>query len=225
MTEETDFQEWNKSKWETKNQAMYATFEANRWPWYNDSLDPDIGVFINHTTKGPIEILDLGTCSGSQAIELSRLGHRVVGTDISVTALHQAELAAAREKGPKPLFMLDDITESKLPPKMFDLVLDRGCYHSIVSFQHDEYVAGVKRVLKPNGILLLKTMSSDEQRFIAYDDIGGRQVQMPHHFTQQELQDLLSPHFEVLMIRDSFFYSNVVDPPARARMTIVCNSK
>ena len=216
-------QQWNKQKWESKNRAMYERFEENRWPWFNESLDPDIEEFINSAGLENLDILDLGTCSGSQGIELAKRGHRVVGTDISETALAQAEVAVARENGVTMELLIDDITESSLAEDQFDLVLDRGCYHSICAFQHYEYVAGIKRVLRPGGMLLLKTMSSDEKRFVAYDKIGDKAVQMPFHFTREKLEEVLSPHFEVQEIRDSFFYSNVVDPPARARFTILRN--
>ena len=46
---------------------------------------------------------------------------------------------------------------------------------------------------------------------------------MPYHFTREQLEKLLSPHFEVQEIRDSFFYSKIVDPPARARFAILQN--
>lgn len=218
-------QQWNKAKWESKNRAMYERFEENRWPWFNDSLDPDIEDFIVTAGLDALDILDLGTCSGSQGIELAKRGHRVVGTDISETALAQAEIAAGREDGLAIEFLIDDITDSALAENRFDLVLDRGCYHSICVFQHYEYVTGIQRVLRPGGILLLKTMSSDEQRFIAYDKIGNRSVQMPYHFTREKLEELLSPHFEVQAIRDSFFYSKIVDPPAQARFSILRNSE
>ena len=149
----------------------------------------------------------------------------MVGTDISATALDQARLAAGRETGLALRFRLDDITSSGLAEDQFDLVLDRGCYHSIWSFHHKEYVAGVQRVLKPGGVLLLKTMSSDETRFIAYDTIGGKQVQMPCHFPKEDLRGLLAPHFDILKMSDSFFYSAVVDPPARARLVVLRNRK
>jgi SAM-dependent methyltransferase len=225
MTLKRELQLWNQEKWEGKNHEMYAQFKANRWPWYSDSLDPDIAEFMATVVRDKIDILDLGTCSGSQAIELARLGHRVVGSDISETALEQARLAAAREPGLPVRFRLDDITSSGLSEDQFDLVLDRGCYHSIWSFHHAEYVAGVQRVLKPGGVLLLKTMSSDETRFIAYDTIGGKQVQMPCHFPKEDLRGLLAPHFDILKMSDSFFYSAVIDPPARARLVVLRNRK
>jgi SAM-dependent methyltransferase len=217
--------QWNKGKWESKNRAMYEEFHENRWPWYNDQLDPDIEEYLVAHGIGPLDVLDLGTCSGSQAIELAKRGHRVVGTDISGTALVQAKAAASREDGIEVQFLLDDITASALRENQFDLILDRGCYHSVCCFQHLDYVAGVKRVLKPRGILLLKTMSSEEKRFVTFDTFENKSIQMPLHFTREVLEESLSPHFDVQEIRDSYFFSAVVDPPARARFAILRNTK
>jgi len=225
MVTKQQLQQWNKHKWEIKNHAMYEKHAQNKWPWFCAKLDPDIDDFLVRCALNALDVLDLGTCSGSQGIELARRGHRVVGTDISETALAQAIQAAGQEPGLPIRFLIDDITESQLAPAQFDLVLDRGCYHSICSFQHDEYIAGVKRVLKRDGVVLLKTMSSDEQRFVSYDEIGGRKVQMPYHFRREELLGRLAPHFTILQLRDSFFYSEVVDPPAKARFAILRNDR
>jgi SAM-dependent methyltransferase len=225
MTAKRELQEWNKRKWEHKNHAMYEKYAQNKWPWFIDKLDPDIDEYLRADGLRGLDILDLGTCSGSQGIELAKLGHRVVGTDVSATALERARLAAAREPGLAIRFVNDDIAESRLNDNQFDLVLDRGCYCSICSFNHEEYVASVRRVLKPRGVLLLKTMSSEDQRFIAYDKVGGREVQMPFHFTEKQLQTLLSPHFVIEQMRDSYFYSSVLDEPAQARFVILRNNK
>jgi SAM-dependent methyltransferase len=225
MVTKRDIQDWNKRKWEHKNHAMYETYARNKWPWFNEKLDPDIDEYLRVTGSGSLDILDLGTCSGSQGIELARRGHRVVGTDISETALARAKLAAASEPGLAISFLIDDIAESRLNDNQFDLVLDRGCYCSICSFNHEEYVASARRVLRPGGVFLLKTMSSEDQRFMAYDKVGGREVQMPFHFTVEQLQKLMSPHFAIEEMRDSYFYSSVLDEPARARFLIMRNIK
>ena len=230
MITKRDLQEWNKKKWEHKNHAMYEMYAQNKWPWFNDKLDPDIDEYLLVNGRKALDILDLGTCSGSQGIELARRGHRVVGTDISETALEQAKLAAGKAAADSAAglvirFLLDDIAASCLGDDQFDLVVDRGCYDSICSFNHEEYVANVRRVLRPGGGLLLKTMSSEEQRFIAYDEVGGRRVQMPFHFTAEQLRKLLSPHFVIEQLRDSYFYTSMLDEPARARLVILRNSK
>jgi SAM-dependent methyltransferase len=225
MVTKRDIQDWNKRKWEHKNHTMYETYARNKWPWFNEKLDPDIEEYLRVTGSGSLDILDLGTCSGSQGIELARRGHRVVGTDISETALARAKLAAASEPELAISFMIDDIAECRLNDNQFDLVLDRGCYCSICSFNHEEYVASVRCVLRPGGVFLLKTMSSEDQRFMAYDKVGGREVQMPFHFTAEQLQKLMSPYFAIEQMRDSYFYSSVLDEPARARFVIMRNNK
>ena len=67
-------------------------------------------------------------------------------------------------------------------------------------------------------------MSSDEKRFVAYVKIGNKAVQMPFHFTREKLEDVLSPHFDIQEIRDSFFYSKAVNLPALARFSILRNA-
>ena len=225
MITKRQLEEWNKRKWELKQHAMYETYAQNKWPWFVDKLDPDIDKYLLALGSNRLEILDLGTCSGSQAIELAKRGHRVVGTEISETALDKAKLAAAGQPGLALSFQFDDIANSRLGDSQFDVVLDRGCYHCICSFNHEEYVASVQRVLRPGGVLLLKVMSSEEKRYMSYDKVGGREVQMPFHFTEKQLQTLMSPHFDIEQIRDSYFYSSTRDEPARARLVIMRNRK
>lgn len=225
MITKRQLQDWNKQKWERKNHAMYEQNGQNKWPWFSDKLDPDIDEQLLAMGSSGLDILDLGTCSGSQAIQLARRGHRVVGTEISETALEQAKLAAAGQSGLEISFLIDDIAESRLGDGRFDVVLDRGCYHCICSFNHEEYVANIRRVLRPGGVFLLKVMSSEEQRYMSYDKVGGREVQMPFHFTEKQLQTLFSPHFDIEQMRDSFFYTVTRDEPARARFLIMRNGK
>ncbi len=222
MITKRQLQDWNRQAWEQKNQAMYATHGENRWPWFSATLDPDIESYVS---RGPAvqHILDLGTCSGSQAIELARLGHRVVGTDISATALEQARRAAAAVDSLDIRFLDDDIVESRLDDDQFDVVVDRGCYQSICSFNHEEYVANVRRVLKPHGALLLKVMSSEEARFSTHEVIDGKKVQLPFHFTAAQLQSLFAPHFDIDVLRKSYFYSSILDAPAQAHFMVLRN--
>lgn len=225
MTTKRQLEEWNKRKWERKQHAMYEAHSQNKWPWFNDKLDQDVDEYLLANGLTGLDVLDLGTCGGSQAIELARRGHRVVGTEISETALARAKLAAAGNSGIAISFLIDDIANSRLNDSQFDVVLDRGCYHCICSFNHEEYVANVRRVLRPGGVLLLKVMSSEEARYMSYDKVGGREVQMPFHFTEKQLQTLFSPHFVIEQMRDSYFYSITLDEPARARFVIMRNSK
>ena len=46
MITKRDIQDWNKRKWEHKNHAMYEKYAQNKWPWFNDKLDPDIEEYL-----------------------------------------------------------------------------------------------------------------------------------------------------------------------------------
>ena len=219
------FKIWNLKKWEAKNKVMYEVNTENKWPWFHDALDPDVEAYVKGLGPDILDVLDLGTCSGSQAIEIAKLGHRVVGTDVAQSALLEAIKALEPYPELTLRLVLDDITQSKLESNSFDLIFDRGCYHSICCFQHREFILNIKRILRPNGILLLKVMSSDEDRYVTYEKVGDSQVQMPFHFTEQEIHEVMSPHFTVSSVSDSFFYSSVIDPPARARFAILRNDK
>ena len=62
----------------------------------------------------------------------------------------------------------------------------------------------------------VKVMSSEESRFSTHEVIDGRKVQLPFHFNPEQLQKLFSPHFAIEQLRGSYFYSSVLDAPARA---------
>lgn len=213
--------EWNQKKWEEKNRMMYSSVEQNIWPWYSNEADPDVLQYLQVNLPIGARILDLGTCSGGQAIALAELGYQVVGTDISETALQKAELAAKSSGLDSVQFLFDDITCSRLPDAEFDVILDRGCFHSICCFAGVEYVQQVLRLLKPEGVLLLKTMSDQEHRFVEYNQIGSQKIPMPYHFSPQQLRRALEGYFKILAIHESYFYSQVTTPPARAYLSIM----
>jgi ubiquinone/menaquinone biosynthesis C-methylase UbiE len=214
--------QWNQRKWEEKNRMMYTEGDgSNQWPWFSETLDPDILDYLQKNITPPAHVLDLGTCSGSQAIALARLGYEVVGSDISDTALNRANNALQAEPGLSVKFLHDDITQTSLPEKTFDVILDRGCFHSICCFAGVEYAKNIQRILKPGGVVLLKTMSAKEDRFIEYNQIGNQKIPMPYHFEESQLRQSLGDFFEIESISDSYFYSSVVTPPARAYLTVL----
>lgn len=218
-----DFIKWNEEKWEEKNKKMYTgKNEDNTWPWFSKTLDPDVINFINAHNIDSAKILDLGTCSGAQAIALANMNFEVVGTDISHTALNKA-IALAEEQSIKikPNFLIDDILETKLAGNQFDLILDRGCFHSICCISTKKYIANLKKILKPGGKIILKTMSLKENRFSTFDSFAGRKVPMPYRFDEEIIRNVFNDHFIIDSIEDSFFYSSVITPPAQAMLTIL----
>ena len=170
-------------------------------------------------------MLDLGTCSGSQAFGLARRGYNVVGSDVSNTALAQANAFLARPENAalKLGFVHDDIIDTRFQDNQFDLILDRSCYHSICYFSHRAHVIQVRRILRPGGIVLLKAMSVEEGRFNDCENIDGVSVPMPYKFSTEKLREVFAEEFEILDLRNSFFYSTVTKPPAKAVLIVLRN--
>lgn len=193
---------------------MYFASGVNRWPWYAKSLDPDVTRLLQDYGVGGGRLLDLGTCSGSQAIALAKLGFEVTGTDVSPTALIKARENLHAEEGDLDVkFMLDDILETRLDSGQFDVILDRGCFHSIYAFGKERYIENVLKILGPQGMIFLKTMSADERRL--------RDRGMPQHFDRELLRNVFEDFFTIHEIRDSFFCSSNVKHPYRALLTIL----
>lgn len=209
--------QWNQTKWEEKNRQMYQSDQGkNLWPWFNETLDEDFLDFLRGKDLHGAKILDLGTCSGTQAIELAKLGYVVVGSDISNTALEKAKANAQLHLDLPLAFLWDDITRSNFEANQFDLVFDRGCFHSICCFAGVEYAQNVSRIIKPGGWLVIKAMSAKETRFVDYNKIGNQTIPMPYHFKEEQLRDVLKDYFSVESVQDSYFFSCVVEPPAKA---------
>jgi methylase of polypeptide subunit release factors len=180
-----DFILENQQKWEEKNRSIYSEYKKNIFVWYTRILDSDHKIVLGkYRSNAPSKICDVGTCSGDQAIAMATLGHSVTGIDVSETALEQARKNAQKNalryknKNIDITFLKDDILESKLESKQFDLIIDRGCFHSFYNLAPVElYIDTIKRLLKPNGIFMVKVMSNDEERYRNFFDvINGKNI-------------------------------------------------
>lgn len=223
MSSLQDFIKWNEDKWEGKNKEMYTGSNSdNIWPWFSKELDLDVINFIENNNITSAKILDLGTCSGAQAIALAKMGFDVVGTDISNTALNKAiGLAKELPLKTKLNFLIDDILETNMAENQFDLILDRGCFHSICCISTKKYIHNLLKLLKNNGQVILKTMSLKEPRFAGFDTFAGQQIPMPYRFDEEIIHSVFSDHFTIEKVEDSYFFSSVVNPPAKAILTIL----
>ncbi len=155
-------------------------------PWYNKDLDKDLKEYLHkiNITKG--RLLDLGTGPATQAIELSKLGFQVTATDISENAITRAKRMSNSIE-----FIVDDILESKLKEDSFDYIFDRGCFHVLEPSSRQRYVSQVSRLLRDEGLLLLKTFSAKEP------SRGGGG---PYRFSIDEIDSIFSDRF----VRESF---------------------
>jgi len=175
--------DWNK---------LYSEVNVKDMPWYLSELDPDLKDALNeyHIESGTF--FDLGTGPGTQAIELSKRGFRVTGSDLSENAILKVQMLDDQVK-----FIQDDILHSKIDSQ-FDYILDRGCFHIIDETQRLVYVSQVVKLINKEGLFFLKCFSDKNP------DTGFG----PHHISETQINEIFSGQFTIVKIKDSLYHSN-----------------
>jgi S-adenosylmethionine-dependent methyltransferase len=108
---------------------------------------------------GPLRVLDAGCGQGTQAIALARLGHVVVGIDLSDSLLGAARRAAADERGEvqeRLTFEVGDVLDlAERHLGNYDLV----CCHGVAMYlpSLDETVRALAAATRPGGLMSLLT--------------------------------------------------------------------
>ncbi len=106
-------------------------------------------------------ILDLGSGTGRNANYLATLGNRVVGFEVSATALKLAR-ARAQTLGVVVDYRQVDIGSTyPLADQSVDLVVDVMSSNSLNEQERAIYLAEVYRVLKPNGYFFVRALCKD----------------------------------------------------------------
>jgi SAM-dependent methyltransferase len=91
-------------------------------PWYNEKLDYDLEEEeVDRRKINGGKFLDLGTGPATQAILLAKRGFKVVGSDLSGSAINRAGNVYANEKNVN--FIVDDILNSNLKENEFEIEL------------------------------------------------------------------------------------------------------
>ncbi|TAL68574.1 MAG: class I SAM-dependent methyltransferase [Bacteroidetes bacterium] len=162
-------------------EEVYLNNNVEELPWYRKKLDHDVKIELKRRKIKSGTVLDLGTGPGTQALELNMIGFDVTATDISESAINNAKKLSDNID-----FILDDILTTKLRKK-FDLILDRGCFHTIETEERKIYLKNIKMILNKNGLLFLKCFSDREP------DSGTG----PNRISELILKDLFSGEFDI----------------------------
>lgn len=176
----------------------YKQNNVESMPWYEKNLDLDMLEEIQFLEKG--EFLDLGTGPGTQAVEISKKGFKVTGSDISMSAIEKAKSSTNNVN-----FVIDNILSSKFENESFDYILDRGCFHVLSVDERITYLNQIKRILKKNGMVFLKCMSKNEKNIP--DDKG------PHKFYKEEITNYFESDFYIEKSKDTVYYGTLKPLP------------
>jgi SAM-dependent methyltransferase len=119
--------------------------------WDTGITPPELESFV--ASHPPGRALDLGCGTGTNAVYLARHGWQAVGVDFAGRAIAKAR-RRARDAGLSCTFVVGDVTRLEVAGP-FDLALDIGCLHSIAAAGRAGYAAGLARVMRHGGTLLL----------------------------------------------------------------------
>jgi len=190
---------------------FYRDNKVEEMPWFERNLDEDIRKAIesNNFTDG--KFLDLGTGPGTQAMQLTKLGFDVVGSDLSDHAIKRAQ-----NLYPKTYYVVDDILDSKFKDNEFDFILDRGVFHVFEQDKIPAYLDQITRILKKNGFLFLKCMSVEE--------VGMEDGKGPYLYSKEQLRDIFGKNFKINSIIDSVYFGTV-NPLPKSLFAVMVNKK
>jgi ubiquinone/menaquinone biosynthesis C-methylase UbiE len=190
---------------------FYRDNEVEEMPWFERNLDEDIRKAIEFHNLTDGKFLDLGTGPGTQAMQLTKLGFDVVGSDLSDHAIKRA-----KNLYPKTYYVVDDILNSKFKENEFDFIFDRGVFHVFEQDKIPAYINQITRILKKNGFLFLKCMSIEEK--------GMEDGEGPYLYSKKQIRDIFGKNFEIKSIIDSVYFGTL-NPLPKSLFAVMVNKK
>lgn len=185
-----------KKSWEER----YLTGDL---PW--DSNKPDFNL-TKLVATGEIKLgkaFEIGCGTGTNSVWLTKNGFTAEGIDISEKAVQLATERAAKERV-NCSFIHMDFLEGEIEGAPFDLIYDRGCFHSIdLDPSKKTFVQKIAASLKPGGKWLSIMGSADD----APREVG------PPRLTVKEIGTFVEPCFEILSLTASHFEDDAKDSP------------
>ena len=186
-------------------EEYYKETGTEELPWYSKKADPEVLDALKNFGKPPsgVKVLDLGTGPGTMAIEFARMGYDVTACDISVTAIATAKKRAEENSVARNIdFRVCDIREPV--DGAFDIINDRGCFHVMRGDDKQRYVDNISALMRPGGVLLLKTFSIKEP---------GEEG--PCRYSVEDIREIFSDGFDLIFSCDTIFQSTMeTDPKA-----------
>lgn len=117
-------------------------------------------IIARHLSKNPMQIIDVGAGVGAYSFWLSRMGHRVPAVEPS-----EHQCALIRQQDDQEHAKLSKVSKGnavrlEFPDGSFDLGLCMGpLYHLRSSAERQQALWELRRVLKPNGLLITAYIS------------------------------------------------------------------
>lgn len=154
----------------------------------------DIG-FIKHkdfilhllNVKNGEKILDVGCAAGSMMVYCGLLGAEVYGIDISMESIKEAN-KYLNKYTLKGRAIVGDARKMDFPENYFDKAISSDFFEHMATEDNIEVLKEMKRVLKPNGTIIIKTPNLTYLRFSKFFKMIKRAMQLKNPF------NIIIPH-------------------------------
>lgn len=176
-----------------------------------------------------VNVLDLGSGEGKNALYLAERGAHVIGIEIAQNAIAHAQQKADEKK--RELKVAEGSIEYregsigdayKISDNSIDLVLDVTSSNSLNEQQRETYVNESKRVLKDGGYMFVRALCKDsdqnaKQLIADHPGIEKDTYKLPEVgitervFTEQDIKELYSQHFTIIKLEKEFHYTRIGD--------------
>jgi len=178
--------------------------------------------FYEYTPHMDSAILDMGCGHGKTLRQLEHNGYRkLYGVDVNASAIQLAK-QLANESLVVPQFIQAKAEELPFSDGSMDCVINQAFWTTLVTdIDRKSVIKEINRVLKPGGILYMEEYGQTprvDENYQRYQeglkkgyamgtwevkDTQGKVLYLAHHYTKNELFDLLSQHgFEVVSYRN-----------------------
>jgi len=134
--------------WSELNRQSYDKI-AKQFSFSRNYVWPDVLIF-REVIKDGDKLLDLGCGNGRLVGLLKDIEVDYLGVDFS-----EELVACAKNNFPDKKFLAMDALNLNLPEKSFDVVLCVSVLNHLPKDKHVQFVANIKKVLKPGGCLLM----------------------------------------------------------------------
>jgi SAM-dependent methyltransferase len=136
-------------------------YASGRDPWTDEpAMRAPADTLLRALPAGSQRVLDVGTGRGRDASALLAAGHDVIGVDVAATMEWPA---LRRAWGDRLTLVEGSFMELELPTGLTG-VLDNGCMHHQHPDEHAAYLARIRDLLGPDGIVVLSTFTPDLER-------------------------------------------------------------
>jgi SAM-dependent methyltransferase len=146
-----------KTHWEN----VYQRQSPHEVSWYQENPVLSLRLIQGTGLEPDASIIDIGGGASTLVDRLCEAGYTDLSVlDVSATALAHSRARLAN-KDCQVQWYEEDVTRFK-PPRQFDLWHDRAVFHFLTKeTDRDNYIAALKRALKPGGHLIIMAFAVD----------------------------------------------------------------